>query len=72
MALSEPRTGIHAIRVCDIAIIDVIFTLIAAVVLSRKNVIPVFIILILLSIIVHTVLGIKTKTNAFLFEEECE
>jgi hypothetical protein len=65
--LSEPRSGIHSIRIFDIAIIDVILTLIAAFILSRKHIFAVFILLVLMSIIIHTILGIKTRTNHFMF-----
>lgn len=67
MALSEPRTGIHAIRVFDVAIIDVLFTIVAAFAISREHFLVVFIILLVLSVIVHSLLGIKTRTNSWLF-----
>lgn len=63
---SVPREGIHAYRIFDIAIIDVILTIIAAVAISRKHFIVVFIILVVLSIIIHTILKIKTRTNTWL------
>lgn len=65
-SFSEPRKGIHSIRVFDVAIIDVLFTVIAAYVISKDHFLIVFIILIILSIIIHTVLGIKTKTNSWI------
>lgn len=71
MNVSEPRTGIHSIRICDVAIIDVILTFVAAVVISPNNILSTFVVLILLSIIVHTVLGIKTKTNWIFFDDDC-
>ena len=64
-----PREGIHSIRVFDVAIIDVIFTGIAAYIISKKNIISVFIILVLLSVVIHSLLGIKTRTNEFLFKD---
>lgn len=69
MAFSKPGTGIHALRVFDVAIIDVLFTAIAAFAISRKHFLAVFVILIILSVIVHSLLGIKTRTNAFLFKD---
>ena len=63
---SIPRVGIHSIRLCDVAIMDVLFTAVAAVIISKKHFISTFIILILLSIIIHTILGIKTRTNTWL------
>jgi hypothetical protein len=62
----KPREGIHSIRIFDIAIIDVIFTLIAAYLISKKNILAVFIILVVLSIVIHTMFNIKTKTNSWL------
>lgn len=69
MTISEPRTGLHSYRIFDIAIIDVILTLIASVLLCPNNIITTFIILIILSILLHTIFGIKTKTNSFFFEK---
>lgn len=66
MAFSTPREGIHAFRVFDIAIIDVILTILVAFAISRQHFIAVFIILVVISVIVHTVLGIKTQTNKWL------
>lgn len=67
-SLTEPRVGIHSIRVFDIAIVDVIFTILAALLISRKHFLAVFIVLIFLSIFFHTIFGIKTKTNAWLLK----
>jgi len=69
MAFAEPRTGIHNIRIFDIAIVDVLITLLASYIMSRYssyNPITIFIILIILSIPIHTMLNIKTKTNVWL------
>lgn len=63
---SEPRQGIHSIRVFDVAIVDVILTLVAAYIISPKYFIGVFIVLVILSIIIHTKLGIVTRTNAWI------
>lgn len=62
----EPREGIHSIRVLDIAIVDLFLTILAAYVISKKHFIAVFIVLMILSVIIHTILGIKTKTNGWL------
>lgn len=63
---SEPRQGIHSIRIFDIAVVDLILTIILSIIISRHNFIAVFIILVIISILVHSMLGIKTKTNAWL------
>ena len=62
----EPRQGIHSVRIFDIAIIDVILTVLVSLMISRKYFWGVFIGLIFLSIIIHTMMGIKTKTNEIL------
>lgn len=66
-SFSQPRQGIHSLRVFDIAIVDVILTVVAAYFISKKHFTVTFIVLILLSIIFHTLLGIKTKTNIWAF-----
>lgn len=67
--LREPRVGIHSVRVFDVAIVDLVFTALLAIVISRKKFIIVFTILILLSIVVHTIMGIKTQTNKWLLRD---
>lgn len=69
MPASVPRTGIHSVRVLDVAIIDVIGTAVIAAMISRKKFIEVFAILLVLSIFIHTILGIKTRTNAIFFNK---
>ena len=69
MAFAVPRTGIHNIRIFDIAIVDVLITLLASYAISyytSYKVVSVFIALIIISILIHTMLDIKTKTNAWL------
>jgi hypothetical protein len=66
-SFSEPREGIHSLRILDIAIVDVFLTVIVALFISKKYFLSIFIALILLSIVMHTLLGIKTKTNSWLF-----
>jgi hypothetical protein len=68
MNISEPRQGIHSYRIFDVAIVDVALTVLFTFMITKKNRMLVFIILILLSIIIHTMLGIKTKTNTWLLE----
>ncbi len=63
---SIPRKGIHSLRIFDIAIVDLLLTFIFAIIISKKNFIAVFIILMLLSIVIHTLFNIRTKTNSWL------
>lgn len=75
---TKPRQGIHAYRVFDYAIIDVVFTFIGALILwyviaqqkeSCKNVeclMLIFVYLLVIGIVTHYFLGIKTKLNTVL------
>jgi hypothetical protein len=65
-SLNEPNKGIHSIRIFNIAVIDVLLTVFLSIIIDKKNYMIVFIILILLSIIIHSILGIKTHTNSWL------
>lgn len=68
--MSEPGKGIHSIRLFDIAIVDVVLTVAAAVVISRWtkwNVWAVLVTLFLLGIAVHRALGIRTKVDRLIF-----
>ena len=65
---SIPRRGIHSYRVLDVAVVDVAFTVLAAYIISRKHFIGVFILLIFISIILHTAKNIETKTNKWLLD----
>lgn len=67
-SFSTPGEGMHSLRVFDIAIIDLFLTVIVALAISRKKFIIVFTILIVLSIVMHTAMGIRTRTNSFLFK----
>lgn len=69
-SFSTPGEGIHSLRVFDVAIIDVLLTILAAIAISKRHFAVVFTILIILSILVHTLLGIKTRTNAWLFSKQ--
>ncbi len=68
-SLKEPRQGIHSIRLFDVAVIDTLLTILAAFLISKKHFISVLIILILLSIVIHTALNIRTKTNSWLIDQ---
>jgi hypothetical protein len=64
--MSTPGVGIHSYRMFGVAIVDVILTAIAAIIISRDHAGIVFIILVFLSIPIHTMLKIRTKTNSWL------
>ena len=62
--------GIHAIRLCDVAVVDVAVTALAAYMLSPRIGHPfshTFVGLVVLGVVVHRVLGINTTLNKFVF-----
>jgi len=67
-SFNEPGQGIHSVRIFDVAIVDVILTILVSLMISTDKFITVFAIFIILSIIIHTILRIKTRTNAWLFK----
>lgn len=74
-AFGKPREGIRSIRVLDIAAIDLVLTIIAAYVISKyiydgKHTVKIFIILILLSIVLHKLFCVKTTINNIIFNEK--
>lgn len=75
MSVSEPREGIHSIRIFDIAVVDVLLTIVAGVFIAKWSGAPlwkVLIALFLLGIIVHRMLGIRTKVDTVLFSEKTD
>ena len=77
----EPNTGIHSIRIFDIAIIDVLFTLLFAVAfyqfiiidwLKMNDKIKLWMVITLffaLGILLHRLFCVKTTVDKFLFGE---
>lgn len=67
----EPNTGIHKYRLFNVAVVDVIFTIIGGYMISKyfgyklKNTL---IVLFLLAIIVHKLFCVKTTINNFIFD----
>lgn len=67
-----PGTGIHSIRLFDVAIIDVIMTLIFAIIfakITKLNIVMVIIILFLLSIVMHRIFCVRTTVDKMLFSK---
>ena len=67
--LGEPRKGFHSIRIFDFAILDIIGTIIIALVLSYATNIKftkLFIILLLLGIFLHWLFCVETKSAILL------
>jgi hypothetical protein len=70
--LGEPRKGLHAIRIVDFAVVDIVLTIFAGIFISRFFGIPIIhslIILFLLSIILHRIFCVQTKMTSLLFGE---
>ncbi len=66
----KEREGIHAIRFFDIAIIDVIFTVLGGIVIAKVmkwNVILCIVVLFVIAIIAHRAFCVNTKINTILF-----
>jgi hypothetical protein len=69
----KPGEGLHAVRVCDIAVVDVLFTILASMLLSKPfniQVLHMFIILILLGIVMHAIFQVDTTINKLIFAKK--
>lgn len=68
--LGSPNQGIHSYRLFDVAIIDVIFTIIAAYFLARlfnRSFLLCLVVLFVLGVIFHRVFCVRTKIDRLLF-----
>lgn len=68
----KEREGVHAVRIFDVAIVDVVLTFIAAYlihIISGWNLILVTILLFILGIIAHRLFCVNTKVNVLIFGE---
>ena len=66
----EPNTGLHSIRIFNIAIIDVLMTIIAAYIISYFTSYSFYIVLLvlfLLGIFLHRIFCVKTTIDKLLF-----
>jgi fatty acid desaturase len=69
-ALGKPKTGIHSYRIFNIAIADVIMTIIASLIISyffKFNFWITLIVLFLLGILLHRIFCVKTTVDKILF-----
>ena len=69
-ALGKPKTGIHSYRIFNIAIADVIMTIIGALIISyffKFNFWITLLILFLLGILLHRIFCVKTTVDKILF-----
>lgn len=70
--LGEPGTGVHKYRVANVAIVDVIMTIIAAIVLAKifnANTILILIVLFVIGIIAHRYFEVRTTVDKLLFDK---
>jgi len=68
----KPNEGIHSYRIFNIAIVDLILTVIVVIILSymfNLNFIYLLIIVLLLGIILHRVFCVKTTVDKLIFGE---
>ena len=69
-ALGEPGKGLHSIRLFNISVVDVLATIAAAYIISKKtgkDFKIILIILFLLGIILHKLFCVKTTINNLIF-----
>ena len=69
-SLGKPKEGIHSYRLFNIAIMDLIFTIIGSFILSyifKKPFFLIFIIIFLLGIFLHKIFCVDTTINRLLF-----
>ena len=65
--LGEVNQGIHAYRVLDIAIVDVIGTFLIAYLISKKHFVKTAILLFVLGIVLHRLFCVRTTLDKLLF-----
>ena len=68
--LGKPKQGIHSYRILNIAVADLLMTILFALLLSyilKYSFIIILIILLLLGIILHRIFCVHTTVNDFLF-----
>lgn len=68
----KEKTGIHSIRFLNVAIVDMLFTMIAACLIALyfdQNVFLVFFCLMILAVLMHRLFCVNSTINTFLFGE---
>lgn len=66
----KPRTGVHGYRLFDIAIVDVVLTVILGIFISKVSGLNTFAIIVfcfLVGIIAHRIFCVKTKIDSLIF-----
>lgn len=70
--LGEERKGFHSLRLFDVAIGDVLLTILVSLFISyisKVNIIITFIIVFIIGIIVHRLFCVNTKINMMIFDK---
>ena len=62
----KQNEGLHSYRIANVAVVDVLLTIILAFLINRDNFYMVFLILIILSIIAHRLFCVKTTVDKFI------
>lgn len=66
----KPREGVHSVRICDIALVDVAGTVFLANILSKTfkfKFVYTLLVLLLIAIIIHRIFCVNTKINVMIF-----
>jgi uncharacterized membrane protein YcaP (DUF421 family) len=66
----RPNEGVHSYRIFDLAIVDIIMTIIGAFIISKIfkiNFILILVILFIIGIILHRLFCVNTTINKFIF-----
>jgi len=69
--LGKPGTGIHSVRLFNFAVMDILFTVILAYIISKKfkkDFKLVLIICFISGIVLHRIFGVKTTVDRILFD----
>jgi len=64
----EPGTGAHSFRIFNIAVVDVVVTVLAAVLISRRHFWKVLIALFVAGIVAHRLFCVRTTVDRMLFK----
>ena len=67
----EPKKGVHSYRLLDFAIMDIIFTIIGAYIISKYsnyNFYKILLFLFILGIILHKLFCVNTTLNSIIFK----
>jgi len=68
--LGKPGTGVHSVRVSNLAVMDILFTIIFAYIISKKfkkDFKLTLIICFVAGIVLHRIFGVKTTVDQILF-----